>query len=83
MSQRNADPWFERARCVTDQVATETFFASHPNQVERAQRFCASCPVAQECLNLAMSNERDYARYGIYGGLTPDQRKELWQAIRH
>ncbi|HIW98519.1 MAG TPA: WhiB family transcriptional regulator [Candidatus Nesterenkonia stercoripullorum] len=77
-----ADHWLESARCVRERIDTEFFFATTPAIIEGVQRVCAQCPVAQRCLALAMSAERHYARYGIFGGLTPQQRRELAKATR-
>jgi hypothetical protein len=41
---------------------------------EAARNVCAGCPVVDECLTYALENALDY---GIFGGLTGDQRKEL------
>lgn len=45
----------------------------------KARRYCNECPVRQECLDYAMRVEvnEDSHRYGMYGGLTPSQRKRL------
>lgn len=44
-----------------------------------AKAICHTCPVRQQCLDWAMANEHGTAwtRYGIYGGLTPDERAQL------
>lgn len=72
--------WIDEALCATGIFGTDFFFPEKRSDEKQAQQFCAKCPVAQQCLELAMSNERDYARYGIYGGLTPGQRRELHKA---
>lgn len=45
----------------------------------KAKRYCNECPVRQECLDYAMRAEvnEDSHRYGLFGGLTPSQRKKL------
>lgn len=41
---------------------------------ERAKEICQSCPVQNDCLDHALTvNER----YGIWGGLTENERKHL------
>lgn len=40
----------------------------------QAKRICATCPVASECLDHALVVGE---RYGIWGGLTPDERNDL------
>ena len=40
----------------------------------RAKAVCATCPVIKDCLSWAM----DVAEpYGVWGGLTPDERRDL------
>ena len=43
---------------------------------ERAKAICRRCPVVGACLEWARSAEEDY---GIWGGLTPDERDNLPQ----
>lgn len=46
--------------------------------VERlAKAVCRTCPLRQECLDLAMATERGQARWGIYGGLNGAERAKL------
>jgi hypothetical protein len=80
-----APSWDERARC---RGYFDVFFpalrgdAKHVNHTQ-ALRFCVSCPVKRQCLELAMAAEGSAAagaRYGVFGGLTPAQRRELWDA---
>jgi WhiB family transcriptional regulator, redox-sensing transcriptional regulator len=40
----------------------------------RAKAVCASCPVRIECLEHAVAADE---RYGIWGGLTHDERRQL------
>lgn len=47
-----------------------------------AARFCASCPVTRQCLELALTAEGNapaQSRFGVYGGLSPDQRHDLYR----
>jgi WhiB family redox-sensing transcriptional regulator len=41
---------------------------------ERAKAICARCPVIKECLRQALDQAE---RYGIWGGMTPNERTEL------
>jgi len=79
----NRPRWHERARC---QGYFNVFFP--PNREDgkhashtQALRVCVGCPVQRQCLELAMAAEGSAAaggRYGVFGGLTPAQRRELW-----
>lgn len=48
-------------------------------QTDFAKKFCARCPVRVRCLEMAMAAERrsPAARFGVFGGLTPVQRRVL------
>ena len=51
-------------------------------QVEKAKAVCATCEVAQECLEYALETNQ---RAGIWGGATEEERKSLrrkWMAAR-
>jgi hypothetical protein len=51
-----------------------------------ARQFCDACPVRLACLRWALDVEGDgisvRGRYGIYGGLTPDERAQLTRKAR-
>lgn len=42
-------------------------------QIQAAKAVCAVCPVAAECLRWA---EEQHEYYGVWGGLTEEERKE-------
>jgi WhiB family redox-sensing transcriptional regulator len=48
-------------------------------QVEEAKAVCRGCPVRSECL--AAANDRP-ERYGIFGGLTDDERSRERRNVR-
>lgn len=48
-------------------------------QTAQAKAECARCPVRAECLGYALDNGLDY---GIFGGLTADERRKLVQRAR-
>lgn len=61
----------DQAVCVD--ADPETFFpdpADH-HGVEFAKSYCRRCPVAADCLQYALELD---ARFGIWGGTTPNQR---------
>jgi WhiB family redox-sensing transcriptional regulator len=82
--------WQKHAACVG---ATAVFFADDqdslgnngrrgtpPGVYDRARRICQACPVQPECLATAMDDEEP-ERYGVWGGLAPDDRKQLRRRI--
>lgn len=64
--------WIENVACTPDQ--TNLFFSELKSKVAKAKAICATCPVANKCLELALATE---AEFGIFGGLTPAERKSL------
>ncbi|MGW5610955.1 WhiB family transcriptional regulator [Streptomyces sp. NPDC003753] len=74
--------WREMAACRFEDP--ELFFPVSDDglsllQVERARRVCDRCPVLRECRGWALRyGETD----GVWGGLTPGQRRALAQAHR-
>ena len=49
----------------------------HTLEVEVALSICRTCPVRRQCLADALDLEAPGERFGIVGGLTPDQRAQL------
>ncbi|MER5887278.1 WhiB family transcriptional regulator [Streptomyces sp. NPDC001941] len=62
----------QSALCTT--VNPEVFFATVPFVVEIARRVCERCPVQRACLQGALERGE---QYGMWGGLTPEERREL------
>jgi WhiB family redox-sensing transcriptional regulator len=71
--------WQERSACLT--TDPELFSSEASANVARAKRICAGCPVRAECLQFALDST--YVPYGIYGGLTPEERKALKRRAQH
>lgn len=49
----------------------------------KALALCIDCPVQDACLEAAMTEEGPAAagnRYGMRGGMTPNQRRLLWES---
>lgn len=48
-----------------------------------AKRICASCPVKSPCLEYALEVEgrERRARYGIWGGTTPEERHQMTKTL--
>jgi WhiB family redox-sensing transcriptional regulator len=69
--------WQLEAACR--QLPTELFFpVGHGPEAEAqtrlAKEICRSCPVRSECLDYAMAAN---LRYGVFGGLAEDERREV------
>lgn len=75
----NKDPeeWMERASCVNQDP--QLFFPEKRRSTLPAKKICwEKCPVRLECLAKALYDERvGDRRWGVFGGLTPTERKEL------
>lgn len=52
----------------------ETFFPRDGVGVIAAQRICAECPVARECLEYALANHVDH---GVWGGASERERRRI------
>jgi WhiB family redox-sensing transcriptional regulator len=70
--------WQEEAACRSEDP--ELFFPlgeegeGNADQIARAKAVCFRCPVASSCLDWAL---RGRIPHGIFGGLTPSERKKL------
>lgn len=75
--------WRSRAACRGEDP--ELFFpvgSSEPAalaQIAGAKAICARCPVREACLRFALYTGQDY---GIWGGLTEDERRRLQRRER-
>ena len=71
--------WMEDAAC--GQIGPDLFF--NPDSIKthftEARLICQRCPVTAACIQWGLQVDRDGGgyRYGVYGGLTPDQRAAL------
>lgn len=70
--------WRSQANCTS--VDTEAFYdTEESNMKKQAAKYCSSCPVQNQCLYTAIAIDE---RYGVWGGLTPRQRKILNRNLR-
>lgn len=69
--------WRDDAAC-RDIDDPDIFFPPKGNTYRAARRVCLSCPVRLECAVYAFLAEADpdtsSRRYGMFGGLTPEER---------
>jgi len=65
--------WMDDAQCV--HYDPELWFSPiHTTRITLALAVCGECVVRAECLTYARTND---LRYGIFGGLTAQQRHQL------
>jgi WhiB family redox-sensing transcriptional regulator len=64
--------WTDLANCVG--VDAELMFPDRWTDPADAKAVCAGCEVREQCLAQALANGE---RYGVWGGLTPDERRVL------
>lgn len=68
--------WRDDAACQG--LPLEWFFPEKPNgeeSYERGKRVCAKCTVREQCLALVEDFVATGDRYGLFGGLTPAERR--------
>lgn len=64
--------WITDALCA--QVDNEIFFPPKGGSTKDAKRVCMACPARVACLEAAMARDE---RFGIWGGLSERERREL------
>lgn len=75
------DPAAEAARWVELSAWVAEYFPSRQStadDVARAKRTCARCPVQAECLDWAL---RAGEWHGVWGGKSADERRDLWREL--
>lgn len=66
------EPWVDEAICPT--IDSELFYPDKGGSSGPAKQICQACPVIAECLEYALRTDQ---RYGIWGGLSERQRREI------
>lgn len=74
----DGDDWREFAVCA--QTDPEAFFPEKGQSSREAKRVCSGCPVREHCLQYALRHD---VRFGIWGGTTERQRRELRRKARN
>lgn len=68
--------WKTRSRC-RDLAMADSFFSTAASAVARSRGLCLGCPVVAQCLTQHMQFDDRMYRYGVGGGLDPQQRRAL------
>jgi len=73
------EPWREDASCRNLDVAV--FFPTDESEdaTFEAKAICVTCPVAESCLQYALSTNQPE---GVWGGLDSNERRRLRRRIR-
>jgi WhiB family redox-sensing transcriptional regulator len=66
------DHWQQQAACYG--IDPDVFFPTSEEEAAEALDFCAECRIREICLAWALKNGE---RYGVWGGLTEQQRRRL------
>lgn len=83
--------WLRDAACkgMTAEDADAVFYPEGPrgrppvnspapaDKWKPARALCGGCPVAGDCLNAALVDEQSQLRFGMRGGMTPDDRDRI------
>jgi len=74
--------WHTDAACA--EIGSELFVPDEPTreQTTAAKQICATCPVRTACLADVLMWERPAYRHGVVGGLTANERRQLWTQLR-
>lgn len=67
--------WWADANCAT--TDPDLFVLDKGGSTMQAKRICGECPVRAACLQYALDQD---IRTGIYGGMSPTQRRALRRA---
>lgn len=75
--------WQEEAACKGADI--NLFFPAERGsksyyQYEEIEKYCASCPVQEECLQFALDN---FIYNGIWGGKSANQRRMIAKQMRN
>ena len=71
----NDEPWVADALCA--QTDPEVFFPQKGEKPKDAKKVCLGCEVRFDCLDYAL---RNHENYGVWGGHTERERRQLLAA---
>lgn len=70
--------WRSKAACIG--APQDVFFPTERKFTSRtwvlARSFCADCTVRDQCLSVALSVDVSEDRWGMFGGMTPSERRQ-------
>lgn len=69
----NSD-WIKHAACRGKPI--EIFFIERGQSSREAKEICNSCSVKSECLEDALDVKHEIDMFGIFGGLSPRERRK-------
>lgn len=70
--------WRQQANCVG--LSTDDFYSPDDSDMKKqAVKYCFGCPVQNQCLYTAIIIDE---RHGVWGGLTPRQRKSFYKKLK-
>ena len=73
-------PVIDYSKAACRDYNPEMWFVERGYSNKPAKAVCAECPIRQACLEMAMELEAGRCRslrFGVYGGLSPDEREAL------
>lgn len=76
ISQATSDlDWRVQSKCqeLTVEQHEKLFFPKAGRSIEKARRYCKTCPVNEECLEFAINNDC----WGIWAGTNQKERREM------
>jgi WhiB family redox-sensing transcriptional regulator len=74
---KDDNDWVSQAVCKGVPNATKIFFLERGMNSNAAKKICGTCPVTSECLEYALSFNLHEDSFGIFGGMTPQEREDL------
>src|SRR5215472_5403958 len=64
--------WIDAAACAA--ADPEVFFTTGQEADAEAKRYCAGCPVHEECLDYALTAREEF---GVWGGFSEAERRSV------
>jgi WhiB family transcriptional regulator, redox-sensing transcriptional regulator len=80
----DVEGWQANATCADPDIDPDIFFPGKGQPARDALEVCARCPVRADCLEhaLKIADDAEGMHFGIFGGMTPNQRRHLVRGHR-